>query len=473
MKLLGKLLAAIFLLASCAFGQGGISRVVFNTPTSGTPTYTPGWQLVQDNISNTCTGTKTTCTYTVGWTVPVQASNSVIVIAAEFTATHNISSISGGGGGAVWTHCTACKNTSQYFIDIWYGTGLTVGTDASTVTVTFDSSASVLELNWAELLPPNGLTASFDTGNNAASASCNPCTTPSISVASGSTDAIYIYQDEAQAYANAFPVVSAAPYYMDMGGNPFALDVTGTSSTSISMAASGNYGAGAIAFKVAQTYGTNTPFTVTQFKQPNSGGSQNCAPTCAAITITSTAANSLIFVAVAAESNAHISSIADSASDTFTIPAGCQQNSTTTVYYISCGYRLASSSGVTTVTPTLNTTSTVVGVTAYVVTKPSGSFSTAVVAGTSGASYVSTGLVNGQSLSLSTGPYAIFQCTIAPGGVAAPSFYDIPFHAAVPGFLANAAACGYQANGYSVESIVWPYPGEASVNPGIFGIAFQ
>lgn len=142
------------------------------------------------------------------------------------------------------------------------------------------------------------------------------------------------------------------------------------------------------------------------------GGNVACSPACPAITVSSTGSGNLL-VLHASNSNGgarFVSSV--SGGGTWVFPAGCQ-DSNGSVGAISCGYVLSSSSGVTSITPTMNTSDNY-AVAVYEVSRTSGTWvlDTAPLFTLNSASATPAG----QALTLTGSKDAIFQEIEVPAG---------------------------------------------------------
>src|SRR5260370_31298726 len=122
------------------------------------------WTYVQDSLATFCSAGQNHCTVGPGNIFPTTAGTVWIMILST-NSNNPILSVTGGGG--TWTPCASCLifdgSLANGLLDMWYNIGGNAGSTNFVVTL---NSAAVGQfgINFVELLPPPGTTASFDTG---------------------------------------------------------------------------------------------------------------------------------------------------------------------------------------------------------------------------------------------------------------------------------------------------------------------
>jgi hypothetical protein len=218
-----------------------------------------------------------------------------------------------------------------------------------------------------------------------------------------------------------------------------------------------------------------TPFTLVQaYNMPGNNTAASCTPACSAQTIPSTGSGNLL-VLVAADygaSGTYISSVS-AGGMSFTIPTGANtcKIATTTGRTLSCAYVLSSTSGVTSVTPTMSGSDSTVVFAWYEVHRPTGSFVLDVQNSSQRAAATS---FLGADLTALTGTNDfLLQCEVGAGGMSSQSLYP----GAVldnNGFNENlliASAGDYYAqcvvllNSANGTATTWQYPSGIGLGP--------
>src|SRR5262249_8026791 len=149
------------------------------------------------------------------WVLQVQTQNNV-----------TMTNVTGGGG--TWVHCPNCHitNPSGFTADAWYNLSGNAGTTSGISFTLSGSSGNVFSVNFYELLPPPGATASFDASAAATPSSCTTCNGPTLVLAA--TDAVIMNPGGAPATGwNA----CRAPYVTDSNGSCIGLDLSAGSTT--------------------------------------------------------------------------------------------------------------------------------------------------------------------------------------------------------------------------------------------------
>jgi hypothetical protein len=411
------LLLLLSLLTSCSaqFVNGGSN--------TGIPNLNPGWTYVQ-TLTNTVSCASTTCqTDTL---IPTVAGSVWIVIT---TNASNISPSSVSLGGGTWVHCTPCHGyTSGLFAtDIYYNLSGTTGTTAIDVNyATAPSTTSFVE--FIEISPPSGYTASFDTGGYNASTTCTTTCTGATLTLTGN-DAIVMPTDYLTNW-NGWNFITGGtddPWFADWTGDGLCLNCTvGTApSATVGSAPAGWVGA-EIAFKsTAGTIPAPTPvFSFANITAPYVVGTgntpYNCSPTCT-VTIPSTTAGNLLFVEASTEVlNDYISSI--SGGGTWVVPTtGCQEQITTpATLNISCAYTLSATGSTTSLSITMAGSSSATGIVVYEVHRTSGAWTLDTDGATANTASFYPDL---QPLTLSGTNDVVFQAMGDTGGINGCQFY--------------------------------------------------
>lgn len=387
----------------------------------------PGWQFVQDWVdptspSGTTFNLNSIVTTTAGsvWIVYWGGGNSGSGAAITMT-------VSGGGG--TWTTCTGCANylsANGLNQRVAYNLSGTAGT--SSLSITFSATPNIGSIEFAELLPPAGYTASFD----GSGANQNlTCTTPSCPGAALSqvtaSDAILQFPVFGGGAVGNFPWSGGTGYNYttDIAGNAMCLNCTAATAPTAAVDGTGSAAlVTAIAFKsTAGSFTTASPvFSFVNINTSYGSGqvpNYNCNPTCA-YTLGSTTSGNLLFMQTAALiSGYYISSV--SGGGTWVVPSGCQiHDPTTYVSSMSCAYVLSATGGTTSITITMNGSNSGVGIIVYEIHRSTGTWSLdAINASQNTASFYPPG----QALSLSGNLDVLFQAFLDQGAVSACTYY--------------------------------------------------
>ena len=401
-------LLLLSLLTSCSASQS-----VSAGSNTGVQNLNPGWTYVQA-MAPGISCASTTCALTQF--TPTVAGSVWIVIT---TNASNISPSSITLGGGTWVHCTACQGyTSGLFAtDIYYNLGGTTGT--STIDVNYATAPSTPSLaEFIEISPPSGYTASYDTGGYNASATCTTTCTGATLTLSGN-DAIIMPTDYLTNWNGWNFITGGTGYswFADWTGDGLCLNCTlGTApSASVTTSPVGGWVGAEIAFKsTAGTFSTPAPvFNFANITSPNGAAEYNCSPTCS-ITIPSTTAGNLLYVEASTEVYGdYISSI--SGGGTWVIPTGCQEQITTpSTLNVSCAYVLSATGSTTSVSITLDGSSSATGLAVFEVHRTSGTWALDTDGATANTASFTPTL---QALTLSGTNDVIFQAMGDQGGI--------------------------------------------------------
>jgi len=383
------------------------------TLTVTTTTNTSSWTYVQDSIDTFCNVGASSCTIQTGTFLPtVPGSIWAILLTTNNNVT--ISSVSGGGG--TWTLCPNChvfNSTLSRNEDIAYN--LTGNAGTSSITVNLSGAASgQFGLNFVELIPPAGATASFDVAGTLATASCTTCTGVGLNISA--TDVIVqVVAATSPATWNAW----SAPYTTLPLGEGLNLNATSGAAPTVLTTGPGALFS-AIAFK--STAGSFAPPTL-PISVVNYTARQgvSCSPSCS-LSIPSTGAGHLLYIEAADMTSSHISSI--SGPSMWVIPGGSNtcQITLSGGDALSCGYVLSSTAGVASLSVTMSG-STNASFAIWEVASTSGPFAFDVEgSATNIASFVPSGV----ALALTGSNDVIFQSAFVPGGTSSVSFYPMP-----------------------------------------------
>jgi hypothetical protein len=208
-----------------------------------------GWTFIQDTISD-CTGGSTTCTTpacttTYNCIIPTTAGSVWVMVLANTTTNLTISGVSGGGG--TWTAC-ASSGCHQYLsglgnIDVYYNLTGSSGSNSFTVTAsTTIPSGGDSWIDFIELLPPSGYTASLDsvgtstTCGGSAGGTGTTCTGAALTV-TGTDALLQIDAEMENDYPTAFNAFSGS-FLADYQANGICLNCTGGTAPAVTMAGS-------------------------------------------------------------------------------------------------------------------------------------------------------------------------------------------------------------------------------------------
>jgi hypothetical protein len=452
----------MFLVSPNVHAQGGQIGLLGVGGPSGL-SLSPGWTYLQDVNNNADCSGATTCTFGVAF--PATTAGSVWV-AALFTGNNvTMSSVSGGGG--TWTHCpTSCHNfTTPSNVDAMYNLTGSSGTTNITVTASANGSGGY-GIEFIELLPPSGYTASIDATGSNGSSSCSSCTGVGLTVTG--TDAIV----QLPTVNNGLDLwnLFSSPYTTTTFGNGIALNTSsGTAPTFQQSGGASTAAVAGLAFKT--TAGTFTPptqvFSMVNITM-NPGSASNCSPTCS-ITIPSTGSGHLLFVQATNPNTASISSI--SGGGTWVIPSGsntCKILLTSTNDQTSCAYVLSSTSGVTSLSVTMNTNTVNGYFVVYEVSRSSGSFTL----DAQNSSQVSASFhPNGQGLTLSGSIDVLFQTMYCPGGATTLTLYPGPRSSLGNQIQQGDTSTGFLLNSSNGTAPIWINPQNNAT--AVTGVAFQ
>jgi len=197
-----------------------------------------------------------------------------------------------------------------------------------------------------EKVPPAGFTPAFDNGATASSGACTSCIMAAPTVSG--TDSIFDIPGGTTSTWNA----ASSPYYQDWNGPVQGENITsGTAPTYTQTSAA--FVDTAISFKTTSAFtadSKNSFYTLVAATNPAVGGT-TCSDTVGCtITIPSSGAGHLFFLATADDNTRGLGSVTDSQSNTWTIPSGahsCDVLATSTTNELSCAYLLSSTAATT------------------------------------------------------------------------------------------------------------------------------
>jgi hypothetical protein len=396
------------------------------TASSGPLNLPVGWTELQDvfsvAITSGCTTGTAACSFDV---LPTTAGSVWVIVAVSANNTH-IASASSVGGGGTWTLCPTSEcntfNASAGAIDAIYNLGGAANTQ--NVTVTLNASATgFYDAAFIELLPPPGQTASFDTAGATASTACTTCT--GVALTTSATDFVLQFADNFGTATSSNPCSS--PYYTDNFNQCIGLNIASGSLTAptFTQTPSDPMAWTALAFKSsAAGFTVTTPlFSLVHYTSLAGAVGEACNPTCS-VTIPSTTAGTLLFVAAGAgTASSYISSITDGG-DTFTNCSGANITTTASAQAMSCAYVLSGAGGKITLSVTMAANATV-GFGVYEVSRTVGSFTLDAQGSTQRT--VSLPYLTGQTLSLTGTNDACFQGAYNAGGTSSATQYLTPF----------------------------------------------
>jgi hypothetical protein len=437
------------------------------TTTPGAPT----WTWLQDSNVIFCSqlGSISSCTIGAAQIAPTTAG-SVWVVQIQTVNNVTISSVTGGGG--TWIKCPNChiRNPAGPNEDAWYNlTGNAGTTQNITVNLSGASGGNGIGINFMEALPPAGFTASYDDSGSVAPALCTTCTGVQLNNISA-TDIIF---ENPGGGGQAFWNSVSAPWTLDINGGQFNLNTTSGAAPTVTFDAATNPAFLAIAFK--STAGIFTPpsylgqNSIVQFKQYT----QTCNPTCVLTLPQATGAGNLLFVMSANLNNDNIAMV--SGGGTWLVPSG---TNTCRINFVqagnnafSCAYVLASTAGATSVSVTLNGTSS----TGFAVWEIASSTGLPWTFDTQGSHVNGTGASPpGEALTITGKNDVVFQGMFAPGGAGEVTYYPLTYidHAGAGYILFNEASEAMLLNsGPTAPSPTWINP-QINQTTAAFGIAF-
>ena len=383
------------------------------TLTVTTQANTSSWTYVQDSIDTFCRVGASSCTIQTGTFLPtVPGSIWAVLLTTNNDVT--ISSVTGGGG--TWTHCPNChiyNSTLSRNEDIAYN--LTGNAGTTSITVNLSGAASgQFGLNFVELIPPPGATASFDDAGTSSTTGYTTCTGVGLNITA--TDVII--QSVAATSPSTWNAWSA-PYTTLPLGEGLNLNATSGAAPTVLTTGPGALFS-AIAFK--STAGSFAPPTL-PISVLNYTARQgiNCSPSCS-LSIPPTGSGHLLYIEAADMTSGRISSI--NGGGAWVVPTGSNtcQITLSGGYALSCGYVLSSNAGVVSLSVTMSG-NTNASFAIWELASASGPFSFDVEgAATNNPSFDPSGV----ALALSGSNDVIFQSAFVPGGTSSVSFYPMP-----------------------------------------------
>ena len=295
---------------------------------------------------------------------------------------------------------------------------------AGVITMNLSATPSSFEYEeFGEIVPPlcgaSVCASSVDNSGNGSSTfltsgSCGGCVGPAFTQTG--TDGIIEIIDSVSVINS-----PSSAYTLDWVGNVFAFD--DTSGAAITFQTNQPWTLTGLAFKTAGgAYSPPAkPFSNLAPGSPNNftTASQACTPTCPSITlpVTVNTAGALIIIfgqATPGSTQTTIASVTDNKGNTYTVPTGantCQQTGGSVD--LTCAYSIITTTGVTTLTPVMNTSTTEYFM-YYLVSASSGT----IALDTQNSSHSSTAsqIVTGQTLSLSGGSSGVVDACFAETG---------------------------------------------------------
>jgi hypothetical protein len=424
------------------------------------------WTYVQDSLATFCVGPASSCDLTTGNILPTTAG-TVWVVAVQTTNNVIISSVTGGGG--TWTLCPASSchlfnSTLGRNVDMAYNLSGNAGTSSIRVNLS-GNSGTILGVNFFELLPPFGSTASFDAAGTTSSTSCSgTCTGVALSITG--TDAII-----QSLHANSTNRWNAwsSPYTTLPLGEGLLLNATNGAAPTATVSGTGAV-TNAIAFKsTAGSYSPPPqPMSVVNYTVNTLG--INCSPNCS-IPIPSTGSGHLLYMEMANITGNFISSV--SGGGTWAVPTGANSCRISMVLSgndaLSCAYVLSSTSGVTSLNVTMNGNANNTYFAIWEIASTSGAFSFDTQGSATNSASPNP---SGVTLSLTGANDVIFQSIFVPGGSSSVGFYPMP---RIPGqatqFYNNQAASAVLLNTRDGAAPLWiDQQNQATV---VTGVAFK
>jgi len=353
------------------FGSISLANAQSVTQQSTSNPGTAGWAFGQDSPLIFCNQqTGNNCSVSPGQMVPTTAG-SVWIIEGQLPVGSTITNVTGGGG--TWVHCPNCQaHSAALWTDAWYNLTGNAGTFQA-ITVTFSGSIRP-NLNFVEILPPPGQTASFDTSGSATPTNCSgtsstPCTGVTLAGGGtlGGTDAVWT--NPGGASGSGWNDCSA-PYITTANDGCLALNTNSGAALTKSYTPCNNSTCNpafmAIAFKsTAGFFSVTAPqYSIVNYVAPatvRGNTTMNCTPNCN-LAIPATGTGHLLYL----ESNSPgtlISSVSGGGS--WVVPAACKGNAVIMgqSFGQSCAYVLSSTAGATNLTITMagNSASTAFG----------------------------------------------------------------------------------------------------------------
>src|SRR6267142_2968951 len=403
------ILLILFGSISLANAQTGATPQAASIPAPST------WTWVQDSPVIFCGqyGSISSCTIGAAQIAPTQPG-SVWVIQVMTPNNVTITSITGGGG--TWIKCPNCHafNPSGFSIDAWYNLTGNAGTTQNITINLSGASGAFFNINFFELLPPPGTTASYDDSGSVIRTGCTTCTAVQLNNITATDIIIENPGGASQAAWNSW----SAPYVTDTNGGAYSLNTRSGAAPTTTFDAVSNPSFMAIAFKSsAGIFTPPTPqYSVVNFKAVT----QTCSPTCA-LSFPATGAGHLLYLEAADLNNDHIVSV--NGGGNWVVPTGAN---TCQINYVqagnnafSCAYVLSSVAGATSINVTLNGNSST-GFGIWEIATTSGTFTL----DTQGSHVNAASFAPpGQALTLNGANDVIFQMGFVPGGASAVSYY--------------------------------------------------
>jgi hypothetical protein len=385
-----------------------------------------GWTELQDTFDTSTTGGCTTGTAACSFNILPTTAGSVGIIAITAGNNVTIASASSTGGGGTWSLCPTSEchafNSSAGAVDAIYNLGLAANTEVVSVTISGNATGYYIG-EFIELLPPPGQTASFDTAGASATAACTTCT--GIALTTSATDAILQYVVNFGTPTSSTPCSS--PYYTDSFNQCIGLNIASgsLSAPTFTQTPSSPMAFTALAFKSsAANFTTSTPlFSLVHYTFISGAGGLICTPTCSSVTIPSTTAGNLLFVASASVVGSDTLVSFTDGGDTSTACSGANITVTGQAESMSCGYTVTAG-GKTSVTPVMSTTGNT-GFGIYELARTGGSWTLDAQGSTQRAA--SPPYITGQTLSLTGTNDACFQGAYNAGGTSTATQYLTPF----------------------------------------------
>jgi len=423
-RTLGKFLGAFLALLCIAWPCHAQHLYGVQSSQSGTLNLPVGWIELQDIFNSaTCATGVTNCSFNV---LPTTAGSVWIIVVFTGNNTH-ITTASSTGGGGTWTLCPASScntfNSSAGALDAIYNLGGAANTEVVSVTVSA-STTGFFGAQFIELLPPPSTTASFDTSSTNSSTGCTICT--GVALTTTGTDVILQVVDDGGT-PTAWNACSS-PYTTDHSGNCVGFNIASGTLTAptFTQTPSSAILFSALAFKSsAGNFTTTTPlFSVVNFTTVAGAGNLNCTPTCPSITIPSTTAGNLLFVATGSTTASDTLASFTDGGDTSTACSGANITVTAASESLSCGFTVTSG-GKTSVTPVMSTSGQT-GFGIYELSRTGGPW-TLDAQGSSQRSAPGTQYFTGQALSITGSNDACFQGFFNAGGAIGVSQFQVPF----------------------------------------------
>lgn len=407
------------------------------------------WTYIQDSTITYCSS-GTSCGGFAGTMIPTSSGTVWVFYIDTVSAT----SASVSGGGVTWTQCTACGLTvTNHHAFVFYAIGGPAG--QTNFSISAPGNSGSLSVQFAEVAPPSGSTASFDIGN-ATSVNCSgTCTGASLSLTA--TDFVFEFLDgTAPGSWNGWP----SPWLTLASGDGALQNATGTvmaPSVTVRPGFSGVAVFSAIAFK--STAGGLTPpaagpISIVNFTDPDPThglNGLNCAPSCS-LTVPATGSGHLLYLEAANTSGAFLGSV--SGGGTWVVPTSCQvKGGQAAGNSLSCAYVLSSTSGATSISITMGGTANT-QFAFYEAATSSGQFAFDV-----GGTATNAASFNPSGVSLSIAPSAmdiIFQSIFVSGGTSSISYF--------PFVRGCSSGCGPQFwNGQAASDAILNVSGSAPV----------